>query len=34
MNWDSAIGDFLLFLLGTFGFMILVGIIAKVKGEW
>jgi hypothetical protein len=34
MNWDSAMGDFLIVLFVTFGWMIVIGIIAKLKGEW
>jgi hypothetical protein len=34
MNWDSSMGDFLIVLSVMFVWMLVIGIIAKVKGEW
>lgn len=34
MNWDSAMGDVLLVIIGTFVFVFGCLIIGKLKGEW
>ena len=33
MNWDSGMGDFLVFAIGTIVFCAITYVIAKLKGE-